>query len=56
MPGETIPQGRLILTGTAAGVLFKPLNIWNQIFYLQPGDHVRTEATFLGHLENKIVD
>lgn len=56
MPGKTIPQGTLILTGTAAGVLFKPLNIWNQGFYLQPGDHVRTEATFLGHLENKIVD
>ena len=54
LPHENIPKGTLILTGTAAGVLFKPANIWNQAFYLQAGDVVRTEATYLGHLENTV--
>ena len=56
LPGETIRQSSLILTGTGtgAGVLFKPLNIWGQQFYLQRGDVVRTEATYLGHLVNRI--
>ncbi len=54
LPQRDIPAGTLILTGTAAGVLFKPVNIWNQGFYLQPGDVVRTEATYLGHLENTV--
>jgi hypothetical protein len=35
-------------------VIFKPANIWNQGFYLQAGDVVRTEATYLGHLENRV--
>lgn len=54
LPHGHIPRGTLILTGTAAGVLFKPVNIWRQGFYLQPGDVVRTEATYLGHLENTV--
>jgi 2-keto-4-pentenoate hydratase/2-oxohepta-3-ene-1,7-dioic acid hydratase in catechol pathway len=54
LPHGEIPRGTLILTGTAAGVLFKPVNIWNQGFYLQAGDVVRTEATYLGHLENTV--
>ena len=54
LPTETIRQNSLILTGTGAGVLFKPLNIWGQQFYLQRGDVVRTEATYLGHLVNRI--
>jgi len=54
LPQGFIPRSTLILTGTAAGVLFKPANIWNQGFYLQPGDVVRTEATFLGHLANTV--
>lgn len=49
-----IPAGTLLLTGTAAGVAFKPINIWSQRFYLQPGDVVRTEGRFLGHLENRV--
>lgn len=44
----------LVLTGTAAGVLFKPANIWSQGFYLQAGCVVRTEATYLGHLETQL--
>jgi len=54
LPHGHIPKTTLILTGTAAGVIFKPANIWNQGFYLQPGDVVITEATYLGHLENTI--
>ena len=54
LPSDHIPKGTLILTGTGAGVLFKPLNIWGQQFYLQPGDVVRTQATYLGHLTNRI--
>lgn len=49
-----IPAGTLILTGTAAGVLFKPVNLWNPGFYLQQGDRVVTRATYLGHLDNRI--
>jgi len=54
LPHGYIPRGTLLMTGTAAGVLFKPANIWNQAFYLQAGDVVRTEATYLGHLENTV--
>ena len=54
LPHGHIPKGTLLLTGTAAGVIFKPLNIWNQWVYLKRGDVVRTEGTFLGHMENTI--
>lgn len=54
LPHGRIPRSTLILTGTAAGVIFKPANIWNQGFYLQAGDVVRTEATYLGHLQNTV--
>ena len=54
LPSNHIPKGTLILTGTGAGVLFKPLNIWGQHFYLQAGDVVRTQASYLGHLNNRI--
>ena len=55
LPENEIPDSTLLLTGTGAGVLFKPANIWRQGFYLQDGDTVRTEATFLGHLSNQVV-
>lgn len=54
LPHGHIPRTTLILTGTAAGVIFKPANIWNQGFYLQQGDVVITQATYLGHLENRV--
>lgn len=54
MPEGYIPSGSIILTGTAAGVIFKPANIWNSGFYLHPGDRVITRATYLGHLDNSI--
>jgi len=55
MPHANIPRGTLLLTGTAAGVIFKPLNIWNQSFYLKQGDTVRVEGTGLGHLNNTVI-
>lgn len=55
-PGDDIPKGTLVLTGTGAGVLFKPANIWNPSFYLRAGDEVITEASYLGHLRNRIGD
>jgi 2,4-diketo-3-deoxy-L-fuconate hydrolase len=54
MPEGHIPSGTIILTGTAAGVMFKPANIWNSGFYLHSGDRVITRATYLGHLDNSI--
>lgn len=59
LPDAGYSTRTLILTGTAAGVIFKPANIWNQRLYLQPGDVVRAEASYLGALENvvqRIVD
>lgn len=54
LPEGRIPRGTLILTGTAAGVVFKPANIWLQAVYLDAGDRIRTEADFLGHLDTRI--
>ncbi|MEM6709838.1 MAG: fumarylacetoacetate hydrolase family protein [Pseudomonadota bacterium] len=51
---DTIPAGTLILTGTAAGVIFKPANIWLQTIYLQKNDVVRAQADGLGQLLNRI--
>ncbi len=52
----TIPSGTILFTGTPAGVIFKPLNLWNQWAYLQPGDEVIMRADQLGVLKNKITD
>lgn len=54
LPGDGLTPETLLLTGTAGGVIFKPANIWNQRLYLQPGDVIRTEASYLGVLENMV--
>lgn len=54
LPHGHMPKGTLLLTGTAAGVIFKPANIWHQGLYLQAGDVVRVEAPYLGFLQNRI--
>ena len=54
LPSDHISKGTLILVGTGVGVFFKPINIWGQQFYLQAGDVVRTQATYLGRLTNRI--
>jgi 2,4-didehydro-3-deoxy-L-rhamnonate hydrolase len=53
-PG-TLPRGTLILSGTPAGVIFKPVNLWAWWLYLQPGDEVVASADALGALRNRIV-
>lgn len=50
----TIPRGTIIFSGTPAGVLFKPLNLWNSAFYLDGGDEVVMRSDFLGVLRNRI--
>ncbi|MGK0463524.1 MAG: 2,4-diketo-3-deoxy-L-fuconate hydrolase [Candidatus Azotimanducaceae bacterium] len=54
LPSGIIPAGTLILSGTPGGVIFKPLNAWNPLLYLAPGDQVITTANFLGHLDNTV--
>lgn len=54
LPEGNIPRGTMILTGTAAGVLFKPANIWHQGFYLKKNDQVHTRGEYLGTLDNRI--
>lgn len=54
LPDSVIKKGSILLTGTAAGIIFKPANIWNPNYYLKLGDKVTTRATYLGHLENTI--
>ena len=51
-----IPAGTLIFSGTPAGVIFKPHNLWNPWVYLRPGDEVVIRADALGVIRNPIVD
>ncbi|TFH75240.1 hypothetical protein E3V39_03700 [Gammaproteobacteria bacterium LSUCC0112] len=51
---EQITKGTLLMTGTAAGVFFKPANIWYQGYYLQLDDRVQTRGQYLGFLDNTI--
>jgi 2,4-diketo-3-deoxy-L-fuconate hydrolase len=53
---ERIPAGTLILTGTPEGVMFNVATLWAGWAYLQPGQVVKTFGTYLGALENTIVD
>ena len=52
-PG-TMPAGTIVFSGTPAGVVFKPLNVWNPWVYLRPGDEVVVSADFLGPIRNRI--
>jgi 2,4-didehydro-3-deoxy-L-rhamnonate hydrolase len=56
LPGGKIRAGTVIFSGTPAGVIFKPLNLWNPWVYLRPGDEVVIRADFLGTIVNRIVD
>jgi 2-keto-4-pentenoate hydratase/2-oxohepta-3-ene-1,7-dioic acid hydratase in catechol pathway len=51
-----IPAGTVIFSGTPAGVIFKPHNLWNPWAYLRPGDEVVIRADALGVIRNRIVD
>jgi 2,4-diketo-3-deoxy-L-fuconate hydrolase len=49
-----IPAGTILFSGTPAGVIFKPLNLWNPWVYLRPGEEVVVSADFLGTIRNRI--
>lgn len=51
---DVIARGTLILSGTPAGVIFKPLNLVAPWVYLAPGDVVITHSPALGTLRNRI--
>lgn len=53
---KSIPAGTLLLTGTPAGVQFHVATIWNPWAYLTEGDVVSSFATYLGYMENPIVN
>jgi 2-keto-4-pentenoate hydratase/2-oxohepta-3-ene-1,7-dioic acid hydratase in catechol pathway len=46
----------VIFSGSPAGVIFKPHNLWNPWVYLRPGDEVVIRADALGVIRNQIVD
>ena len=52
--GAQIPVGTIIFSGTPAGVIFRPLNLWNPWVYLRPGDEVVVRADRLGVIRNRI--
>ncbi len=51
-----IERGTVIFSGTPAGVIFKPINLWNPSFYLKPGDEVIMRSDYLGILVNQIIE
>ena len=53
-PPGALPAGTIVFSGTPAGVVFKPLNLWNPWVYLRPGDEVVVSADFLGPIRNRI--
>ncbi len=54
-PSGVLPPGTLLLSGTPAGVIFRPTNVWNRWMYLSPGDEVAMRSDYLGVLRNRIV-
>lgn len=52
--GRRLPAGSIVFSGTPAGVIFKPLNLWNPWVYLRPGDEVVVAGDFLGVIRNPI--
>ena len=52
--GSALAAGSIIFSGTPAGVIFRPVNLWNPWIYLQPGDEVVIRADYLGVIRNRI--
>lgn len=52
--GQKITAGTIIFSGTPAGVIFKPHNLWNPWAYLRPGDEVVIRSPTLGVIRNAI--
>jgi len=51
---DHIPAGTLLLTGTPAGVIFRPFNVWAGWLYLQPEQTVVGEGTWLGRTVSQV--
>lgn len=51
-----ISAGSIVLSGTPAGVIFRPVNIWNRSLYLAGGDEVVIRSERMGVLRNTIID
>lgn len=55
-PCAGVPAKSMVLTGTPAGVIFKPLNVLVPGYYLKPGDEVVSTASNLGAMHNAVVN
>jgi 2-keto-4-pentenoate hydratase/2-oxohepta-3-ene-1,7-dioic acid hydratase in catechol pathway len=51
-----ILAGTIISSGTPAGVVFRPRNVWNKSLYLAPGDEVVMRSEHMGILCNSITE
>lgn len=54
--GTRLGAGSVIFSGTPAGVIFRPLNLFNPWVYLRVGDEIVVRADGLGLIRNRIVD
>lgn len=54
--GARIGAGTLIFSGTPAGVIFRPVNVFNPWVYLRGGDEIVVRAEGLGLIRNRITD
>lgn len=52
--GPAIGAGTVIFSGTPAGVIFKPHNLWNRWIYLRAGDEVVIRSPMLGVIRNPV--
>ena len=54
LPGGRLTAGSLILSGTPEGVIFRLVNVWWAMPYLDVGDEIVAHATYLGSLRNTV--
>lgn len=54
--GARLGAGTVIFSGTPAGVIFRPINLFNPWVYLRGGDEVVVRADGLGLIRNRITD
>lgn len=52
--GQKIAASTIIFSGTPAGVIFKPHNLWNPWAYLRADDEVVIRSPYLGVIRNAI--
>lgn len=54
LPMMPVPRRTIVFSGTPAGVIFRPLNVWNPWLYLEPGDEIVIRGDYLGMIRNRI--